>query len=162
MTRFHFLKYPVFTDNEIDVAVQKEYPAKSKLSRFFNSHQSDVPRYQFKIALHGKPEKIGYVALKIAFSDNMVKYYGQISYEIQEPYRGHGYAAKACRLVKQVAIDHHMDVVWICVVPENIASRKTCERIGCTFVEMITLPPQDDFYKKGTHQVCRYRWILYP
>ncbi len=111
MTRFEFCKYPVFTDNEIDVSVIGEYPAKSKISRFFNKRQSDVPRYQFKITLHGQSEKIGYIGFKIAFSDNIVKYYGQISYGIREQFRGHGYAARACKLLKPVAVAHHLDVV---------------------------------------------------
>ncbi len=162
MPAFQFKKYPIFTDNEIDVSVIGEYPAKSKISRFFNTHQSDVPRYQFRITLHGQSEKIGFVGFKVVYSDLMNKYYGQISYGIREQFRGHGYAAKACRLLKPVAVDHHMDVVWICVTPENIASRKTCEKIGCNFVEMIDLLPTDDLYKKGTRQVCRYRWITYP
>ncbi len=88
MPVFQFIKYPVFTDNEIEVSVGATYPAKSKLSRFFNKRQSDVPRYQFTITLHGQTEKIGYVGLKIAHSDNLAKYYGQISYGIKDPFAG--------------------------------------------------------------------------
>nr|MDO8112351.1 hypothetical protein [Candidatus Sigynarchaeota archaeon] len=48
------------------------------------------------------------MGLKIAYSDNIVKYYGQISYGIREPFRGHGYTAKACKLINQVAINHRI------------------------------------------------------
>jgi predicted acetyltransferase len=162
MAKFTFFKYPTFTDGEIDVSVHKIFFATSKFSRFFNKNQSDVPRYNFKITLHGKSDKIGYIGLKITYSNEYVKYYGQISYGIQEAYRGRGYAAKGCKLIKQVAMDHHMDVIWIMCAPDNIASRKTCEKIGCKLVELIDLLPTDELFKKGTTQVCRYRWVLYP
>ncbi len=55
-----------------------------------------------------------------------------------------------------------MDVIWICVAPKNIASWKMCEMIGCTLVEIIDLLPTDELFKKGTPQVCRYRWVTYP
>ena len=162
MAKYPFKQYPVFMDGEIDVIVQRTYQAKSKLSRFFNKHLSDVPRYSFKISLANQTEKIGYIGLKFAFTEPYRKYYGQISYGIQEAFQGHKYAAKACKLIVPVLIDYHLDVVWIVVAPDNIASRKTCEAIGCELVEMIDLPPSDFLYKQGIHQACRYRWIVYP
>lgn len=150
---FAFRKYPPFTDGEIDVTVEKEAPARRLRGR--------VPAYHFKITLHGRIEKVGRVDLRIGYTEVLVKYGGHIGYDIDEAFRGHGYAAKACKLVKQVAIDHHMDVLWITCNPENIASRRTCEHIGCEFVEVIDLPPTDEQYVRGDRQKCRYRWILF-
>nr|MDO8110365.1 GNAT family N-acetyltransferase [Candidatus Sigynarchaeota archaeon] len=153
MPAFTFHEYHVFTDGEIDVAVEKLMRG-SRLRQW-------VPSYHFKIMLHGKTEKIGRVDLRIGYMDKLVLYGGHIGYGIDEVFRGHGYAAKACRLIKQVAIDHHMDVIWITCNPENTASRRTCENIGCQFVEIIDLPKNNDQYRRGERKKCRYRWIIY-
>ncbi len=150
---FKFRKYPPFTDGEIDVTVEKEAPARRL--------RGWVPVYKFKITLHGTAEKVGRVDLRIGYMDKLVYYGGHIGYSINEAFRGHGYAAKACKLVKQVAIDNHMDVIWITCNPDNLASRRTCDHIGCELVEVIDLPPTDDQYRLGQRQKCRYRWILF-
>jgi predicted acetyltransferase len=162
MGAFTFFQHPVFTDGEIDVAVDKVYPPKGRISRFFNERQSDFPRHQFCFTLHGSPEIIGYLGLKVAYTDNIVKHFGQVSYGIKEPFRGLGFAANACKLIQRVAADHHMDVAWIMCEPANVASRRTCEEIGCEFVEVIDVPPKYDLYKKGITQACRHRWIIFP
>ncbi len=155
MDKFEFKKYPAFTDGEIDVAVEVEFPAKH------NKGVDWPPTYYFKVMLHDNPERIGRVSLGIGYNDFLVRYNGQCGFAIMEAYRGHRYAAKACMLVKQVAIDHHMDVIWIACNPDNAASRKTCELIGCTLVEIVDTPPDSFLYEEGNRQSCRYRWILY-
>ena len=155
MGKFEFKKYPTFTDGEIDVAVEVEFPAKH------NKGVDWPPTYYFKVMLHGNPERIGRVSLGIGYNDFLIRYNGQCGFAIMEAYRGHRYAAKACMLAKQVAIDHHMDVVWIACNPDNTASRRTCELIGCTLVEIVDTPPDSFLYDEGNRQSCRYRWILY-
>ncbi|MEX2683219.1 MAG: GNAT family N-acetyltransferase [Candidatus Sigynarchaeota archaeon] len=150
---FTFRKYPLLTDGEIDVVVEREARG--------NRLRGLVPAYHFKIMLHGKPEKIGRVDLRIGYRDRLVLYGGHVGYGIDETFRGHGYAAKACKLIEQVAIDHHMDVLWITCNPENVASRRTCEKIGCEFLEIIDLPRDNDMYKRGDRRKCRYRWIVF-
>jgi len=155
VTKFEFKKYPVFTDGEIDVVVDQEYPAK---------HKKGVqwpPTYYFNILRHGSMERIGRLSLGIGYNDYMVKYNGQCGFFIKKEFRGHRYAAKACLLIKQVAINYHMDVIWIACNPENVASRRTCEILGCTLVEIIDVPRDSFLYKEGNYKSCRYRWILY-
>jgi tagatose 1,6-diphosphate aldolase len=55
-----------------------------------------------------------------------------------------------------------MDVVWITCNPDNWASRRTCERLGCQLVDIVELPEHIDMYQDGERQKCRYRWIIYP
>jgi len=153
--KFVFKKYPVFTDGEIDVSVEVEYPAKRKHGVMW------PPTYYFKIMQHGSMERIGRISLGIGYDDFMVRFNGQCGFSIKKEFRGHHYAARACMLIKQVAMDYHMDVIWIACNPGNIASRKTCENIGCTLVEIIDVPPDSFLYKEGNHKSCRYRWILY-
>ena len=104
---------------------------------------------------------MGKIDLRLGYTMDLVQYGGHIGYGVHQAYRGHRYAAKACILLKQVAIAHRMDVLWITCNPDNWPSRKTCEYIGATLVEIVTLPPENDQYQRGERQKCRYRWILY-
>jgi predicted acetyltransferase len=155
MAKFVFKKYPLFTDGEIDVVVEHEYPAKKEKGLQW------TPTYYFKVMIHEQDEKIGRISLTIGYTDFLVLYNGQMGFSIKNEFQGHHYAAKACMLVKQVAIDHHMDTIWIGTDPGNFPSRRTCEIIGCSLVEVIDVPPDSFLYKEGHHQTCRYRWILY-
>jgi predicted acetyltransferase len=90
-----------------------------------------------------------------------VRYGGQIGYGVHESFRGNHYAAKACLLLKSVAKQYGMDVLWITCNPDNWPSRKTCESIGATLVEIVNVPENNDMYQRGEKQKCRYRWIIY-
>ena len=48
--------------------------------------------------------------------------------------------------------------LWITCNPENVASRRTCERAGGTLVETVKLPPDHPLYQKGERAKCRYRF----
>jgi predicted acetyltransferase len=92
---------------------------------------------------------VGRVNLRIADSEGIVKYIGHIGYGIEEKYHGHHYAAKACELIKPVALDHGLRTLWITCNPENNPSRRTCGVLGCELVEIIDLPEYLDMYKRG-------------
>jgi tagatose 1,6-diphosphate aldolase len=119
-----------------------------------------VPSYEFNIYLLEKPEVIGRISLRIGNTNRVKKYSGHIGYGIKEEYRGNHYAAKACNLVKQVAIDHGLKILWITVNPDNYPSRRTCEILGCEMVEIIDIPEYLDMYRQGERQKCRYCWNL--
>ncbi|MEE8418514.1 MAG: hypothetical protein V3S02_00210, partial [Dehalococcoidales bacterium] len=70
------------------------------------------------------------------------------------------YAARACNLIKQVALDHGLKTLWITCNPDNVPSRRTCEILGCELVEIEDLPEETDLYRDGDRQKCRYRWDL--
>ena len=101
------------------------------------------------------------VNLRLGYTAHLVKYGGHIGCGIDEPYRGNRYAAKACNHILPVAQDYGMDVLWITCNPDNWVSRRTCEILGCTFVEIVDLPQDNEMYQKGERQKCRYRWIIY-
>jgi len=152
MTEIRFNDYQPFTDGEIEVVVRDKrpaYPAKKY-----------VPAYWFDIREVGVPEIIGKIDLRIGNTNHLVMYGGHIGYGIYPDYRGHHYAAKACKLIKQVALDHGMKTLWITCNPDNIASRRTCEILGLELVEIVNLPEDVDMYQKGDRKKCRYRWDL--
>ncbi len=152
MTEFKFNDYGVFSDGEIEVAIREKIPEVIK--------KGYVPSYEFDIRLPGKNQSIGRVSLRIGNTRDLVMYGGHIGYAISKKYRGHRYAAKACNLIKPVALDHGLEILWITCNPDNYASRRTCEILGCDFVEIVDLPEDIDMYREGERQKCRYRWDL--
>lgn len=117
-----------------------------------------LPAYYFGICLpDGK--KIGYCDLRIGHND---KTYigGNIGYGIDEPYRGHHYAAKACALLFRLARKHGMDHVIITCVPSNAASSRTCEIAGGRYIETADIPEDNEMYAEGKRKVRIYRFDL--
>ena len=79
---------------------------------------------------------------------------------IKERYIGNRYAAKACLLIRRIAKDHGMFVLWITCNPDNTASRRTCEIVGSEFVEIVDLPADCEDYRKGDRRRCWYKWRI--
>ena len=81
---------------------------------------------------------------------------GHIGYTVFPPYRGKHYAAQAVRLLLRHARAWGMPQVSICCVPENTASRRTCECAGLRFDGIHDIPVQHALYARGKRQFCRY------
>lgn len=151
MAEFKFNDYEKLVDGEIELVIREKRPAVAE--------RGLVPSYEFDICL---PENrvVGRISLRVGDTERLKMYSGHIGYGVEEKYRGSHYAAKACNLVKQVALDHNMKTLWITCNPDNYPSRRTCEIVGCEFVEIVDLPPDMDMYRVGERQKCRYRWDL--
>jgi tagatose 1,6-diphosphate aldolase len=149
---FAFNNYGTFSDGEIDVVVQLMDPG--------NPGNDNVPAYDFGVRLAGQREPVGRLGLRLGSTEYLEKYLGHIGYGIAERHRGHGFAAKACRLVRPVAIDHGFTTLWITCNPDNQPSRRTCEALGCELVEIVDLPVDCNMYRRGERRKCRYRWDL--
>jgi len=149
---FRFRKWGLLTDGVVDVSVEEEEPA--------DPEKGYVPCYHFRVTRHGDPGKVGEVRLRVGSVTDCPSLLtaGQLGYAINEDARGHGFAARACLLVGGVALAHGLDPVVITCDPENVASVKTCERLGATFVGTFGVPPDHPMYEKGLRQVSRYEW----
>lgn len=150
-TMFEFKELDYLTDGEIDLKLEEKTPA--------NEEKGYVPAYRYRITLHGLDETIGAIDIRIGYNEN-IYYGGNIGYGIKEAYRGHNYASKACKIIRSVALAHGMDRIIITCNPDNLASRKTCEKAGLKLKEIADLPPYNDLYKEGDRQECIYEWIL--
>ena len=150
--KFKFNDYEKLTDGEIEVTVREKRPN--------DKQRGYVPSYEFDIRLPGRTDTIGTVSLRIGNTKHIKKYAGHIGYGIKEEYRGNRYAVKACNLIKHIAVDHGLKTLWITCNPDNYPSRRTCEILGCEFIEIVDLPEDLDMYKWGDRQKCRYRWDL--
>ena len=116
-----------------------------------------VPAYKFEMRLNGTRQRVGQIDLRVGDLPHLRLYGGQIGYGVDEPHRGHRYAARAVRLLLPLARSHGMRTLWITCDPENAASRRTCELAGARFVEIVDLPRGIDMYREGQRRKCRYR-----
>ena len=117
-----------------------------------------LPAYYFDICLPDG-EKIGHCDLRIGFNEK-IYIGGNIGYGIDEGFRGHHYAAKACRLLFRLAEKHGLEDLYITCRPENIASAKTCENAGGKFVETAAVPEDNELYADGARWVRIYRFDI--
>ena len=117
-----------------------------------------LPAYYFDICLlNGTP--IGKCDLRIGHNE---KTYigGNIGYGIDEPYRGHHFAAKACRLLFHQAKKHGLDYLIITCDPKNTASSRTCEIAGGKFIKIEAIPQDNELYAEGKREVKIFRFDI--
>ena len=121
-----------------------------------------APAYHFLMIMpSGYPLRIaGGIGLRIGQSRDLEMYMGHIGYHVYPAMRGHHLAERACRLLLPLARAHGLAEVWITCNPENIPSRRTCERLGAQLVEVVAVPQGHDLWQRGEHRKCRYRVVL--
>ena len=102
----------------------------------------------------------GRVTLRIGNGLNISRYFGNLGYVVFPPHRGRHLAERAVRLILPLAAEHGMQSLWITTNPTNEPSRRTCERLGATLVDIVDLPPHHPLYARGERQKCRYRLTL--
>jgi tagatose 1,6-diphosphate aldolase len=124
-----------------------------------NEALEHIPAYLYDIVyLDGT--RIGQIDLRIGKSESLMMYGGQIGYGIDKPFRGHGYAAEACQLLKSVALELGFKELWITCNPENAASIRTCEKIGAVYVERVDVPEGSELWHRGDREKLRFLWRL--
>lgn len=117
--------------------------------------------YTFNIYRRKTGRRVGYISLRLGESPALY-YLGHIGYRIEEAYRGHGYAARACRLLTPLMQELHLSSVCITANPENIPSRKTCEKIGCELESIVDVPREYRYICADAEQKCRYILLIPP
>lgn len=118
-----------------------------------------VPAYHFHICLPDGT-RIGRCDLRIGHCDKLY-YGGNIGYTVFPAWRGHHYAEKACRLLFELAKRHGLDDLIITCHPDNLPSRRTCERLGGELLEIAELPADNDMRRDlGYTHACIFRYEL--
>ena len=102
-------------------------------------------------------DEVGRLVLRSG--DENARYYdGHIGYTIEEEYRGHNYAYQACLLLKDYVKEKSLIITCD---PNNIASKKTIEKLGCEYIETIQIPKSHKkYFSKDENEKCIYRWHL--
>jgi RimJ/RimL family protein N-acetyltransferase len=121
------------------------------------------PGYHFWMRLRPSPGRpppgvrfAGGVSLRVGRDFDLKMYLGHVGYHVFPPARGNHYAERSVRLLLPLAKRHGMTELWVTTNPENVPSRRTCERLGCRLIETVDLPPQNILYQRGERRKCRY------
>ena len=116
-----------------------------------------APTYNFEIRDRGA--RVGAISLRVGYSRSLY-YSGQIGYAVDAPHRGKGYAGRACRLMIPLMRAHGMTKVLITNNPDNIASRRVCEKLGAKLLRIVKIPRSHELYKAGDRFKNIFEWDI--
>jgi predicted acetyltransferase len=118
---------------------------------------SPVPRYEFDMTVDN--QVVGAIDLRVGYD---ISYYvvGQIGYGVEEDFRGNGYAVKACYALLPLLKKHGFGRILLTIDENNIASKRSCEKIGALFIETIDTPEWSVLYEEGQRRTSIFEWIL--
>lgn len=153
MRRFFqlFSRKPMFYDDEIELVLSDEDVSDPECGI--------EDGFTFCIYPRGSRKYAGYVSLRLGESGALY-YLGHIGYRIEPEFRGRGYAGKACRLIVPLIERLGLESVVITTNTDNIPSRKTCERLGCTLERIAPVPVEYQPICAGATKKCRYIWRI--
>lgn len=148
---FQFLEFNDLKDNEIKLVLKsQDLPDYEK---------GILPRYGFSIIHINDNKDIGVIYFAV---DNTPRQYlrGHLSYGVSPDYCGHNYAMKACKLIKQVALAHGFKRLFIGAGYNNIASKKTIEKLGGTLITINDVPDDEIMQNLHTEKIDMYVWHI--
>ena len=111
------------------------------------------PGYYFWLPLCGRSTRpivpfAGTLSLRIGHDADLLRHWGHVGYGVFPPARGWRYAERGVRLVMPLAKRHGLRELWITTNPDNLASRRTCERLGATLAETVDVPADHPLWLK--------------
>ena len=115
-----------------------------------------VPAYHFRI-LTADSSDVGHINFRVGDTEHVRACAGHIGFEVDEQFRGHGYALQACRAIAPL-VRSVSGTVTITCDPDNAASMRTIERLGASFIGEVAVPVHDPHYERGSRLKRRYRW----
>lgn len=118
-----------------------------------------VPSYEFEMRRVDDSVCMGKIRLRIGTSTEL-KYPGHLGYEVLEPFRGDHLAARSCNLLLPLCRAHGLRTLWLTIMPENVASQRTCQLIGAKYIETVRVPTRHEMFAQGKTLMCRYRWDI--
>lgn len=152
MPEFRWKQPGELTDRDLQLVLVERIPE--------DRGKGYAPAYKFEMRRGGATDTVGGIYLRVGDTFRLRMYAGHLAYGVHPEFRGHHYAARACRLLLPLAGSHGMTELWITCNPDNWASRRTCELAGAVLVDTVDLPEDIDMYQEGERQKCRYRLDL--
>ncbi|HTB95502.1 MAG TPA: GNAT family N-acetyltransferase [Terracidiphilus sp.] len=125
----------------------------------FEIHEAHkVPTFFFRMLSEFSGEEVGSISLRVGSTAHVERYAGHIGYSVHERHRGQRFAARSVVLLKPLAERLGLDPLWITTDPGNMASQRSLELAGATFVETVDVPEDCGLRRfRGKMQKCRYR-----
>jgi predicted acetyltransferase len=147
--KFQFLDPGPLVDGDLELALTRRSPPDPSRDR--------VAAYEFEMRVPGSPGAAGRVSFRAQPHRMMELYRGQIGYEVNPSHRGRHFAERSVRLLLPFIRRHGFSELWITCDPDNLASRRTCERIGAALIETVAVPDTEEMYARGHRAKCRFR-----
>ena len=103
-----------------------------------------APATECRFAIHRCEDglRVGRIHVRLTDEPTIVRALGHTGYEVAEAHRRHGYAARALLAIRRVARHYHVAPFCVLIGPGNVASRRTAERAGLTFVDTVAATPE--------------------
>jgi tagatose 1,6-diphosphate aldolase len=130
---FDFFDVDLPPDGELKLVLAERQPA--------DANAWHVPAYLFNMQ-SDSGQYAGRIRLRVGWNEQIIPYAGQVGYAVEAAYRGRHFAERACRMILPLARRHGMIELWITCQPDNVASRRTLERLGAEFVHILDVPDQ--------------------
>ena len=112
-----------------------------------------IETYVYDIVSPSLKRTVGRIEYRIE-EGRELDYYGNIGYVIYVPYRGHYFAYEACLLlieIMKIKIPELQEIVITCN-PDNIASKKTIQKLGCHYIKTLNIDTDHELYHQGDVQ----------
>ena len=142
---------PMFANSEISL-VPREYYG---LNRRIGCEHT----LTFDIVESCSEQVAGEISLRLGDSPEQF-YLGHVGYHVDPPFRGHRYAAQACRLCVPLLRYLGMRSAVITTDPTNLASIKTCEILFCELESTVNVPQKITDKLEISTVKRRYLWRL--
>lgn len=128
-----------------------------------SDYVGQLPCWFFTIVRASDGRAVGLCDLRVGWCEE-IAYAGHIGYRVFTPYRGHGYAERASRLLLAFAARIDMDEILITCNPDNLPSRRTLERLDGEFAGIVQVAQDTPAWRAGDREKCQfyYQSSAYP
>lgn len=126
-----------------------------------NAEKGEAPRYGFSIIHIEDNRDIGVVYFSVDLSRRQYLT-GHLSYGVDPAYGGHYFAAKACMLMKKVALAHDFRRLLVGSEYGNVASRKTILRLGARPIAIDDVPDEGVLGELKKNRTDMFVWEIAP
>jgi tagatose 1,6-diphosphate aldolase len=106
---------------------------------------------------------MGQLSLRLGYTENVVRYRGNIGFSVSERFRGKALAARSCLLLLPILKTIKLSPIWITCNVGNEASRKSIERTGADYVETVKILDSYEYYDHYPPEAkvkLRFRWDI--
>ena len=148
---FRFIDFDDLRDDEIKLVIKSKDEPDAK--------EGFAPRYGFSIVRIKDGQEVGVVYFAVDTSRRQYMH-GHLSYGVSEAFRGQNYAAKACRLMKHVGLAHGFTRLFVGSGCDNVASRKTIEKLGAIPIAATDVPDADILKYLQGEEIDMFYWDI--
>ncbi len=119
-----------------------------------------VTTLYYDILIHNENIQVGRCDLRVGHNEELY-YLGNIGYTVFMEHRGNRYAYYACLLLLDLAYSkYEMNRLIITCNPDNIASKKTLERLKGNYLGIENVPEDHCCYRMNEKVKCIFEYRL--